>query len=228
MKLKIKPYFLTLLKENALYIGANILLLVLLLFSTIINLPKLFENQKKVEILSQEIAQLQRRSDFLNSVVADTTELESDIKFLNSLIPNSEDYFSIIYALEQLSLKTNFIINSYTVDMKNSNANKLRLTVNGTGDREAFMKFLEEYNFGGDRLITSDKIELTQQLSGGIKIDLTFYNKNVTSEATIPAPQTSKYLSEIRGLKNKVQFSLKEGTEETGLDYGYRRKTNPF
>ena len=46
----------------------------------------------------------------MNNSIPQSEKLDEDIKFLNTLIPNTEDYFSIIYALENLSQKSNFII----------------------------------------------------------------------------------------------------------------------
>lgn len=228
MKTKIKPYFLRLLKENSLYIVTLILLSGLILFFIATNLPKLATNQQEIQTLSQEVNKLKTKANLINSLSTDAAQLEEEVKFINALIPSEEDYFSIIYALEQLSIKTGFIITSYTVNMKNSNINKLQLSVTGTGDREAFMKFLKQYNFGGGRLITSDQIELSPESFGGIKINLTLYNKNIAKEKNTLTNQAAKFVSEIRELKNKIQFSFKESSPEAGFDYNYPRKTNPF
>ncbi len=228
MKLKIKPYFLRLLKENTPYLIGLITILVLLLFLIIINLPKITENQNQIEKLSQEVNELKRKLNFINSLTINTKQLEEDIKFINTLIPGEEDYFSIIYALEQLSLKTGFLITSYRVNIKNSGANKLQLEVSGLGDRETFMKFLKEYNFAGGRLITSDKVELAEGISNETKINLTFYNKNVSNEKINLINQNNQFLTEIRELRNKIQFSFTQSSPEADLDYQYPRKTNPF
>lgn len=228
MKTKIKPYFLRLLKENSLYLLSLVLLFFILIFFLTGNLPKIVLNQQKIETLTNEIKELKAKSSLINSLTTNPTELDEEIKFINNLIPGEEDYFSIIYALEQLSLKTGFIITSYTVNMKTSNANKLQLTITGAGDKETFMKFLKDYNFGGGRLITSDKIELTPELSGMTKINLAFYNKDVSKEKTAIIDRTGKFLSELTALKNKVQFSFKESSPEASVDYNYPRKTNPF
>ncbi len=228
MKTKIKPYLLRLLKENSLYIITLILLSFLLIFFVSVNLPKLEKNQQEIKTLSQEVNELKTKVSLINSLATNPAQLEEEIKFINALIPGEEDYFSIIYALEQLSLKTGFVITSYTVNIKNSNTNKLQLSITGVGDKEAFMKFLKQYNFGGGRLITSDEIELSPQFSGGIKINLTFYNKNIAKEKIPLTNQNAKFLSEKKEKKNKIQFSFKESSPEGELDYNYPRKTNPF
>lgn len=228
MKIKIRPYYWILLKENILYLVSIILLSSLSIFFLIKNLPQLAQLQEEVSNLTQEVNQLKIKLKLIDSLVADHSNinLDEDIKFINTLIPSEEDYFSILYALEQLSSKTGFFITSYTVDMKKSNVNKLRLTVKGTGNVDTFMNFLKEYNFGGGRLITSDKIELSQDLTGEININLTFYNKNVAHEQGAISKKTIQSLSAIKELKNKVQFSFQESSPETNFDYP--RKTNPF
>lgn len=228
MKIKIKPYLWSLLKENKLYLAALILLLGLFFFILTVNFPQLVKTKEEINSLTQEVNNLKKRLDLVNSLAVKSTELEENINFINRLIPGEEDYFSIIYALEQLSSKTGFLITSYNIDLKNSNTNKLKLNITGIGDRSTFMKFLQEYNFGGGRLITADKIELDQQLTGGIKINLTFYNKKVVQDQTIIENNVKKHLSEINDLKNKVQFTFKEATAEADFDYDYPRKTNPF
>ena len=113
----------------------------------------------------------------MNSAVPQSEKLDEDVKFLNTLIPDVEDYFSVIYALEQLSKKTNFVITSYSVNVKASTTDKLRINVTGVGDSESLIHFLKDYNFDGGRLITSDKVQLDPNFSGSIIINLTFYNK---------------------------------------------------
>ena len=41
-------------------------------------------------------------------------------KILTTLIPETEDYFSIIYALETISQNTGFSIVSYTINLSNT------------------------------------------------------------------------------------------------------------
>lgn len=228
-KLKIKPYLLRLIRENILYIITDVLLLVLLITVAKIGLDKILELDNTNNSLTQEVKALQNKYNLLNTIVPSSTDLEEDIKFLDSLIPNSEDYFSIIYTLDSLSQKTNFIITSYTVDVKKSTSNKLSLSVTGIGDTAAFMNFLQNYNFEGGRLITSDRIELNPQISGAIRMDLTFYNKSVSSlNYNQDFPINAKTIEDITALKNKVNFSFKTSSDEAPLDLSYPKKSNPF
>ncbi len=226
---KLSPYVIGLVKENSLYIILNICISVLILFFLSSNTNRAIQNSEKIKSITSEVQSLERRVALFNKVAIHTEDLESNIKLLNGLVPNTEDYFSVIYALEKLSQKTGFLITSYTINLASSTQERLKLSITGTGDQTAFLKFLKDYNFGGGRLITSDKIELTPQVSGQIKVDVTFYNKKVdvskNQQISLLSPQL---LQELLTLKEKVTFDLKSSSEEGQLDLNYPRKANPF
>ncbi len=228
MKIKISPYILTLIRENAVYLAADILFLALTLFLFSISITKNITDTDKINRLNTDINNLQNKTAALNSVLAGTQNLDDDIKLLKTLIPDTEDYFSIIYSLDQLSQQTGFIITSYAVNLNASNNNKLQITIEGAGDSNAFMKFLENYNFGGGRLITSDNIELSPQMSGTIKINLAFYHQKDTSTQNPGSNFTAQSFNELATIMNKVQFSLKSSSESAVINTAYPRKTNPF
>ncbi len=226
MKTKISPYIKSLLKKNSVYISINILLIVILIFFIAFNFNLIPDKQNSILKEENEVAQLQKRDDFLNSPIAvNAVELDSSLKLLNSLIPNSEDYFSVITVLEELSKKTNFIIDSYDINLTASGANKLQLSVSGKGDQESFIKFLKEYNYGGGRLITSSNIQLSAKYAGTMTLIITFYNKTIAKGEALPLDLNSKDQEEIAKLKNKVDFTLKE---EKLDDLSYPKKSNPF
>lgn len=218
MKLKIKPYLFRLIKENILYIVSLFFLLILIITTIKLSLDKINLGKSRINILKTDINQLNKKVKLYQESIPSTDKLDEDIKLLNRLIPNVEDYFSVVYALDKLSEKTGFLIINYIVNVKKSTSDKLRLTVNGIGDSEAFLRFLEEYQFSGGRLITSDKIELNPEMSGTIKLNLTFYNKAVkpgNEEITIT---DSKIFDKLESIKEKVSFDFDE-EEEIDLDY---------
>ncbi len=223
---KIKPYVLGLIKQNAAYIAALILLLVLTVAVVKAGFDRVGRANREDEILTREVKELQTKFNLLNSVVPDTVELDQYIKLLNGLIPNAENYFSIIRSLELLSQKTGFIITSYNVGVKSNLKDRFKLSVTGVGDTTSFLRFLENYNFGGGRLITSDKIELNPQVDAAIKINLTFYNKKVVQDLAQDLEINEKTISEVAALIPKVGISLKE--EEEAPDFSYPKKSNPF
>jgi len=227
-KPRIKPYLYRLLIENIAYIVGSLTMLILIVVVVNMSLTRISKIKLERTALIQEINTRQNKVNLLNSVFPSPDQLNENIAFLNRLIPNSEDYFSIIYSLEKLSEKTGFTINGYTVNIQSSTANKLRLTISGSGDSTAFLDFLENYNFSGGRLITSDKIELNPQTStNSIKIDLTFYNKTVDLNLGKELTINESTVEEINELKNKVQFTLKEATIGASI-LEYPKKDNPF
>lgn len=225
MKLKIKPYLFRLIKENILYIVSLFFLLILIITTIKLSLDKINLGKSRINILKTDINQLNKKVKLYQESIPSTDKLDEDIKLLNRLIPNVEDYFSVIYALDKLSEKTGFLIINYSVNVKKSTSDKLRLTVNGIGDSEAFLRFLEEYQFSGGRLITSDKIELNPEMSGTIKLNLTFYNKAVKPGNEEITMTDSKIFDKLESIKEKVSFDF---DEEERIDLDYPKKNSLF
>lgn len=229
MKTKIKPFIKRLLKENIYYILGNIFIFVLIIITIKTGLTEIANYKRKITILEAENIELMNKVTLMNSAVPSSEKLDQDVKFLNTLIPDAEDYFSVIYALEQLSRKTNFIITSYSVNVKASTTDKLKINVTGVGDSESLIHFLKDYNFSGGRLITSDKVQLDPNFSGSIIINLTFYNKKTTAANKLETSVKSSTYKELEDLKSKVNFNF-DGTdtlvESSNLDYP--KKSDPF
>jgi len=227
MNKHLKPYIISLIKENLTYISILFVILFLLMVSVSVLLSKYSFNSIKENDLVKEVADLNKRVETASSAMADSQNLQQNIKLLDKLIPGTEDFFSIIYALENLSRKSGFQITAYSVDMKNSKVNKLQISISGSGDNESFIKFLKDYNFGGGRLITSDNIELSPKQSGNIKIDLAFYSKK-TEVANGTLNFNKNLLDELTKLKQKVDLSYVEASEEASVDLSYPKNTSPF
>jgi len=229
MKNKKLYYYSILIAENIVYILTNIVLTIVILFLVIPFFQQTLENKQKINDLNNEINLLTSKKNNLKLFAQNDLNIEKAIKILNYLVPNEEDYFSILYALEKLSGKTGLLITSYVINLSDKNPNRLRLTVTGLGDINTFLDFLKEYNFGGGRLITSDNLSLNFQQQSEFKIDLIFYNQKINtknlSNLTIDDPTFFKKINELLA---KTEFVLKESSEEAFLDINYPRKTNPF
>ncbi|MEK7597619.1 MAG: hypothetical protein AAB441_03150 [Patescibacteria group bacterium] len=228
MKNKIKPFIKRLVKENIYYIIGNVFIFIFIIITVKIGITEIINYKTKISSLELENTQLMNKVTLMNSSIPKSEKLDEDIKFLNTLIPNAEDYFSIIYALENLSQKSNFIITSYTVNVKASTSEKLRINVTGVGDSQSLINFLKDYNFSGGRLITSDKVQLDPNFSGSIIIDLTFYNKKTVVANKLEKPPDSNIYKELETLKAKVNFSFESNAETNGPDLNYPKKSNPF
>ncbi len=227
--IKIKPFLKALIKENLIYIFGFFILIIL-------NLTLIFTGIKKITTLNSEIINLSKDLENLNKKVilinnysSNSRIIEENIYFLNKLIPNSEDYFSIIYSLENLSQKTGFIITQYNINIGTSTSEKIRLNIIGTGDTLSFLNFLKEYNFGGGRLITSDNIELNKDIGDSIKIDLTFYNKKVDiKNQDVIANNYEKIFENLEKIKKRINFNFDEEISLQNNSATYPLKNNPF
>jgi hypothetical protein len=100
---------------------------------------------------------------------------------LRRLIPESEDYFSIIASLERLSLRTGLKISRYTIDLPENNSDKFTLSIVGTVTPEEFDRFLRTYKFGTGRLVTIENLQITNQTDNNIRLTMNFYSKQVTT-----------------------------------------------
>lgn len=228
MKLKIKPFIKRLITENIYYILGNVFLIVLIFIILKIGLTENFTYKTKINSLQEENSGLKNKIVLMNSKIPKSDVLDEDVKFLNTLIPNVEDYFSVIYALEKISKKTNFIITDYTINIGGSDLEKLQIDVIGKGDSQSFVDFLKNYNFTSGRLITSDKIELSPNFSGSLRINLTFYSKKTEASNSLEMSPNINIYNELETLKAKVSFNFDESEVIITPSLEYPKKSNPF
>jgi len=214
-------------KTHFLYFLADFILFLAIIFTITFGIKKAIENKEKIESLKEEIKTLSEKQNNFYVMRNANLDFEKTLKIFNQLIPEEEDYFSIIYALETLSQKTGFQITSYAVNLSESSPGRLRLLVSGTGSTDSFLNFLKEYNFGGKRLITSNNLSLSLQQSE-FKIELSFYSKKkvaVESSSFLIPPTFPK---EVEKIMAKTEFIFKESSQEASFNLSYPRKQNPF
>ncbi len=202
----------------------------LLLFLVVISYYARFnEEAKSTALLASEVTMLKNRYDTLKynkTLTAD--QIKEYNKLLVELIPEAEDFFSIIVALDRISSDSKFMITDYVVNMNASTKDKLTLTIVGKGDTEAFKNFLEEYQFGGGRLITSDKIEYGGNNSANTKITLNFYSKRFAFNETLQVGLLSKEeLDRLNTIRKKISLQYASADSQfVGTDY--TTKKDPF
>lgn len=227
MKINLDYPIKRLLRENLLYIVAFFILVLILFFVVILYVKQYSENAKKIDSLEVEIDEYNKKRellDFKNQVVSNKVDLDYINGVLTQLIPTKEDYFSIIAALEKLSVQTNFIITSYNIIVGRSTPEKLAIVIEGQGDPNTFLEFLKEYNFSGGRLITADKIEFTQEAFTGAKVNINVY-AGKPSSAKVSKTKEEDNTDLIETLLQKVKIDLK--TEEIEVNE-YPTKSSPF
>jgi len=218
------------LRDNSVYAILFIAILASFVVSIAIFTNKKIDNENKKAMLEKDIKELRIKSDFI--AYQDTIENEGiDIDNMNilmsALVPETEDYFSIILALENLSKKSGFIIQEYTLNISQSTKEKLSITIEGTGDQVAFLSFLRDYTYGGGRLITVDKIDYLSQGFFQIKLAVNFYSGKGTlvSPSTINLTEADREL--LTNIQQKVTIDILPG-QDVAENTTYDTKTNPF
>jgi len=232
MKRKIDPYIKYLLIENVAYIVIAIILLFGIFIIPSLLIGSYTKNAENIYRLEEEIKISNSKKKAL-AFISDSKlqDIDEYYNVVSTIIPESENYFSIIYSLNKLSQLTNFNITSYSINLKESTKNKISIEVTGVGNQNEFLEFLKEYNFGGGRLITAETISLNQREFSGITLKLNFYNK----KASLAQQRSADYqqiLREIDQIKEKVRFTILDDTAtdltSEDVDSNYPTKTNPF
>ncbi|MCL4375008.1 hypothetical protein M1523_04075 [Patescibacteria group bacterium] len=165
-----------------------------------------------------------------NMKVVDPKQIDLYNRVLGMLIPDSEDYYSIINALETISLQSGFVITNYTIDAGALSQEKVTLKVEGVGDSQAFTEFLQSYQFGSGRLITNEKVEFVTAGLTSMKLSLNFYNQKYTS----PQDSTMSHLTvHDRNNLMKIIQKIKVNLVASGQTFDdnalhYQTKDNPF
>lgn len=229
MLTKIDFYTVKLIKENFLYLAILILSIFLIFVFIPFKIKKINSFQEKIVLLNQEINDLKTKINLISAL--GQNDLNRSINVLDELLPSNEDYFSMITSLEALSNQTNFIITSYSISFNDKNQNKIALKVEGEGNLEAFIKFLESYRFKGGRLITMDNVDFSSET---FKHSLTLYFHTAKvkelreSKKLIIDQKTMDMIKKITQEQNLMTIPNQTTNEEKFPPQEYPIKNNPF
>lgn len=174
-KIFLNKYGKRLFRENIYYIVLCIVFAVLIVGYIPYGVYMLIQTNQKNSGLRVDIAQLQQKHDQVVSFAPD--EIDSLVSTLNTLVPSTEDYFSILHTLETLSATSGFVISSYKVAVGKTPSSAIKLSIIGEGSSDQVLAFLEEYRTSGGRLITIEKIEYSPQ-APKVTLTLSFYAHN--------------------------------------------------
>ncbi|MBI3620197.1 hypothetical protein HY214_03595 [Candidatus Roizmanbacteria bacterium] len=220
-------YILRLLKENVAYVATLIGAVAAIIFISFIFLQKLGDRNTKLAELSKDVVDLKEKMAYVNvkdTVTNEGYNLDTMNQILARLVPDSEDFFSIIEALERLSQDSHFVITSYQIRLGEVK-DRLAIQISGSGDRESFLAFLKNYNFGGGRLTTIDKIDFRGIGADITSIDVTFYSGKAIVASTKPV-FTKADKDFIKTISGKISFEIKSSPAESSVTY--ETKQNPF
>lgn len=204
----------------------------LLLLFTTLSVKGYLDSRDRIDVLNREVGDLRQK---VAAVQQSKNLVKDDIDIYNELlariVPEKEDYFSMILALERLSQKTGFLILRYNINLGKSTKEKIALVIEGDGSADEFLKFLEDYQYGGGRLITIEKMEFTTSEVGKIKLSLNFYNKKLPSVLQPLAKITQKDVELLNQIKEKTSVVLKDTPPEPATNApvdNYEVDQNPF
>ncbi|MCX7881302.1 MAG: hypothetical protein N2482_02185 [Patescibacteria group bacterium] len=232
MRLKIDYYLTRIFKKHFILLFSFIFIWLIFIFIIYFFFNNYGQTKREISSLKEEIQGLKKKAELINykkQIEKEGINISQMNKILNQLVPLEEDYFSIIYALEKISQKTNFIIISYSININRSHSEKLSLTITGLGDRESFFRFLQNYSFGGGRLITIDNINYTTEGFSQIQISLNFYSNLLKKKSTpmILEKLTKEELETLKKIQEKTEIELKSSNSDLE-EIEYPTKTNPF
>lgn len=225
MKRLLDLYTIQLIKENAIYFLALMIFLLLAVLVLPFQIKDFSQFKEKNQGLTQEIVQLEQKRQFIASF--DTDEIERLVATLNTILPQEEDYFSVVPVFGTLSQRTGFNLTDFTLPLSQGSAETLSLNVAAEGTPETFINFLEQYQYQGGRLITMDKVIYAP---GSVQnsVTLNFHTKKIEVKATSQAPQINKTRLElIRKISDDLSqiFTASAGVS---LDTNYTTRENPF
>lgn len=225
MKKIIDRYTGRLIKENFIYLVSA----VVFIFLTIFILPgQILDYQtitKENKGLAEEIAQLERKRAIVASF--DEDEIDQLIATLNTLLPQSEDYYSIFYALGAISQQTNFVITGLSIVFDSGSPEELVVEVATAGSPEAFITFLENYTYKSGRLITMDSIDY-DPVSSATSLSLHFHSKKIVTQEVKSIPVIDKSRFELTKRINADLNDILIQSDATSEATDYPVRKNPF
>lgn len=139
-----------------------------------------------------------------------TEDVETYNSMLLQLIPEIEDYFSIIASLERLSIYTGIDISRYSISLADANSDKFALSILGTVPPELFQTFLDNYQYGTGRLVTIESISYTTSEQNNVRLTLNLYSRKVTTSNLVRVGSLSR---EDMDLMTEVQSKMRLGEQ---------------
>jgi len=125
---------------------------------------KIYGVYSEIQTLKTEIDQLRSSSLLIKN---NKDLLEDNIgeynTVLDSIIPDTETYFQVISAFEQLEAKTGVNIESYSINLPETTEDKMSLSLTITGTKESIETLFENYHYFGGRLMTNEKLEFNPE-----------------------------------------------------------------
>ncbi|HLD26522.1 MAG TPA: hypothetical protein VJB63_01000 [Patescibacteria group bacterium] len=225
MKKIISRYTFRLIKENYIYLISLFVFILLLSLVLPGQITDYQTSKKENQQLVEEIAQLEKKKVIIASF--DSDEIDQLIKTLNTILPQTEDYFSIFYALDVFSQQTNFTITGLGISFDAHSSEELTVDVQTAGSSEAFITFLENYIYKSGRLITLDSITY-EPSTPATSLSLHFYSKKIEASEVKKPPVIEKNRFELVRRIHADLNDLFPPFDDSAPSTEYTAKQNPF
>jgi len=145
---------------------------------------KIYGVYSETQALNAEIDQLKSSSLLIKN---NKDLLEDNIgqynTALDSIIPDTETYFQVISAFEQLEAKTGVNIESYSINLSETTEDKMSLSLTITGTKESIETLFEKYHYFGGRLMTNEKLEFTPEGLDSMTFLVNLYHAKIDESA---------------------------------------------
>ena len=145
---------------------------------------KIYGVYSETQALNAEIDQLKSSSLLIKN---NKDLLEDNIgqynTALDSIIPDTETYFQVISAFEQLEAKTGVNIESYSINLPETTEDKMSLSLTITGTKESIETLFEKYHYFGGRLMTNEKLEFTPEGLDSMTFLVNLYHAKIDESA---------------------------------------------
>lgn len=142
-----------------------------------------FITRQLTEDSRSERNRLEGELSYLNITQEAIGDVDTYNNILIRLVPESEDYFSIIASLERLSIRTGLQISRYSITLPESGSDKYTMSIVGTIDQSQFPTFLQRYKYGSGRLVTIENMSVNSQKENNVRLTLNFYSRKVTTSS---------------------------------------------
>ena len=99
---------------------------------------KVLEVKNSIDTTKTEVDTLKEKVvSNQSSVHLSESEVDKYNSILDQLIPQREDYFSILYSLETLSTDTGFNITKYSLNLSQSQKDTITIGIEGNGNTDS-------------------------------------------------------------------------------------------
>ena len=143
------------------------------------------QTQQLIEDTRVERDKLEGELSYLNISQEAVGDVDMFNDILIRLIPESEDYFSIIASLERLSIRTGLQISRYSIELPETGSDKYSMAIVGTIPPAQFQNFLQKYKYGSGRLVTIENMSINNQTENNVRLVLNFYSRKVTTSTLV-------------------------------------------